>query len=333
MQVMNDRRAPRNALWRSDEDKWTVTGIAYCQAREEEKHELPASQTRQKGQTIFQKLCRFNQFQNMKRIAFVLFVLTAGCGLPFMAARSGYDSLVGRPADPNGKGCDYKDQVNNDPNPTAISLLVLHPVFDPVPGTLVPSYCSDTTTCSTGPASKMRYFKGQPMPRECAAYQDQLIQEGAQQRAEEEQRRREALEELLRESPVQSEHGLQNDLALANKLNPTQIEALRDVINGVTLTSEEQKSLAAIDQDQWHAISQLAAFSKWLGDKIKETQVQAAALQEQTEREEDRLQLATYEWLMEQAMARQAEAAQWQAAAAWRQQQCLSKISLGLGCY
>jgi hypothetical protein len=54
---------------------------------------------------------------------------------------------------------------------------------------------------------------------------------------------------------------------------------------------------------------------------------------EQLEREQDRVQLAIYQYLMTQAASRQADAARWQAAAAWRQQQCLRNLTQGLGCY
>lgn len=269
----------------------------------------------------------------MKWIAFLLFIFATGCGLPFMAARGGYDKLAGRPADPNGRGCDYKDRIYNDPNPNLISLLVLQPIFDPIPGALVPSYCSDTTTCNAGEAKPVRYYKDQPMPQACITYQDLLNQQAAYIQEEEEKKRKEAMEQLLKESPVQSEQGLRNDIELVNKLTPTQRAALRDAVNNVILTADEQKSLASIDQNQWHAITQLAAFSKWLNEKIQDAQAQAEAQQEQTEREEDRLRLSIYQSLTTEAAERQAAAAEWQAAAAWRQQQCLRNISTGLGCY
>ena len=160
------------------------------------------------------------------------------------------------------------------------------------------------------------------------------------ERMEAEQRRKEAVEALLRESPVQSEEGLKRDLAVVARLTPAQLEAMRDAANAVVLTKNEQKALRSISLDQWHALSQLAAFKKWLDDKSREAQAeaekqqeQAAQQQEQAEQERERTRLAVYQSLMAEAATRQASAAEWQAAAAWWQQRCLSNLSWGLRCY
>ncbi len=170
---------------------------------------------------------------------------------------------------------------------------------------------------------------------------------GGEADAEAKRKRKEAVEALLRDSPVQSEQGLRHDFELADKLTPAQQAALRDAVNNVILTNDEKRALKSITLDQWHAITQLAAFFKRLNDKIQQAQAQAEKQQEQAEQEqaqaeeqrqqvqleEDRVSQAIYQSLMTEAAERQAAAAQWQAAAAWRQQQCLGDISRGLRCY
>ncbi len=232
-----------------------------------------------------------------------------------MLVRAGYDKVVGRPTDPTGVGCNYRDSVYNDPNPPPIKSLVLNPVFDPVPALLVPSYCSDTTTCNDGGTRPVRYYREESEPQECITYQEQL-------RLQAERERKEAIEALLRESPVQSGETLRHDLEVVGQLTPEQMGAMRDGANNVVLTKEEDQSLKSITLEQWHAISQLVAFYRWLDEKTKEAQAQA---------EQERL--AVYQSLMAEAATRQAAAAEWQAAAQWRQQQCLKHIAAGLQCY
>jgi hypothetical protein len=159
------------------------------------------------------------------------------------------------------------------------------------------------------------------------------------------------MRQLLSQSPLQSETNLHRDLALLSKLTPAQNEALRDTSNGIVLTQKEKRALGSISPDQWHALSQMAAFYQWLNQRYQEAQAEAERQQQeaeaeaerqqqeaeykqaQVEQEEDRTRLAIYQYLMAQAAARQANASAWQAAAAWRQQQCLSSLSRGLGCY
>ncbi len=266
----------------------------------------------------------------------LLLVFVTGCGLPFMGIRYGYDAAAGRPADPTGKGgCDYWDSVNisTHPNLGLVPALILWPVFDPVPALFVASWCEDSTKCSISTSEEARYFKNQSEPQQCVAY-DRLLQAQRDEAARQaEQQRQEAVRKLLAESPVQSEQGLKRDLELAARLTPAQQEAIRDAASKVILTADEQTALASVSADQWHALSQLVAFFKWLDDETKQAEAQAKAQQELVEREEDRDRLAAYQYLTAQAASRQAGAAEWQAAAAWRQQRCLSNLSQGLSCY
>jgi hypothetical protein len=270
----------------------------------------------------------------LRRVTLTFWVVfLSGCGLPFIGIRAGYDAVAGRPADPTGKGgCDYLDTHLGHPNPDASTELILNPVSDPVPALYIASWCAETATCQSS-SGQLRYFSDQPKPHQCIAY-DELLQAQRQEQEREAQRQnQEALQKLLAESPVQSEQALKRDLDLAAKLTPEQQEAIRDVGNAVFLTADEHRTLASITPDQWHALSQLSAFFKWLNDKSQQAQTQDEKEHEQAEREEDRARLAAYQSLIADAAARQAYAAQWQAAILWRQQQCLNDLSHGLSCY
>jgi hypothetical protein len=287
----------------------------------------------------------------MRRVSFP--DIRTGCGLPFMLVRGGIDAAVGRPTDPTGRGgCGYYDHVvyparkgpdPNDPNSFAegavqgLVELIVEPLFDPVPALLVASWCGDTATCDGGGASPVKYFKDQALPDSCKEFAEQQEARRAEQekeaKEEAERERKEAVEALLRESPVQSEQGLNHDPELVGELTPAQQEAMRDAANHVVLTKDEEQALRSISLDQWHAVSQLAAFYKWLNDKFQEAQAQNEKQQEQTEREQENARLAVYQSLMVDAATRQAAAAEWQAAALWRQQQCLRNLTAGLQCY
>lgn len=187
-------------------------------------------------------------------------------------------------------------------------------------------------TCQSSDG-KWGYLPKDGEPQACLDYAEAMQAEAERQREAAERQRQEEIRELFAESPVQSEQGFKHDIELANKLTPTQLSALRDVTNNVILTADEQKALASIDLDQWHAITQLAAFYKWRNEKIQEAKAEAEREQQENEREEEELRLENYQSLMTEAAERQADAAQWQAAAAWRQQQCLSNMSRGFWCY
>jgi hypothetical protein len=205
--------------------------------------------------------------------------------------------------------------------------------------------------CEWDAGYQLTYFADQPVPYLCVAHERNLEKERAEKEANEEaerrrkeaeeaERSRRAAEELLRESPVQSEERLKRDLELVGTLTPAQQEATRDAGNHVVLTDSEERSLRSISLDQWHALSQLTAFYKWLNDKSKEAQAQAERQQEQAEkqqeqaeREQERARLAIYQSLMADAAARQAAAAEWQAASLWWQQRCLRNLTAGLQCY
>jgi hypothetical protein len=230
--------------------------------------------------------------------------------------------------------------------------------------TIQPTMQPTMLTCQYSETGEtLRYPSNQDEPQSCLDYIGAWYKKAGEKanedrrRADEEAKKRadrerqEAWRKLLTESPVQSEQGLKHDLELAEKLTPVQRTALDDAVNHVILTKNEKQALRSISLDQWHAISQLAAFYKWLNDKIQEAQAKAKAQaeqdrtqaeqeqaaaekqQEQVQREEDRVSLAIYQSLMTEAAERQAAATQWQAAAAWRQQQCLSDMSHGLRCY
>jgi hypothetical protein len=220
-------------------------------------------------------------FEEVGRTLLAMLVLLVGCGLadgcgaPFMLARAGYDQVAGRPEDPTGKGgCDYRDAHFGHPEQQFASELVVNPVSDPAAAMYIASWCEDTETCQSawGP---LRYYKDQSEPQACKDLQEELAEAEAREREhraseidrevqEAAQKRAEAVRELLSRSPVQSESNLNRDIAFPSRLTPEQNEALRDVSNGVVLTPKESQDLASISTDQWHALSQMAAFYTWL---------------------------------------------------------------------
>lgn len=181
------------------------------------------------------------------------------------------------------------------------------------------------------------YSRGQPEPQACIDHA-QIVEEQRQQLArmeEEEQKeaQEKAMRELLAQSPVHDEQTFEQDLAVVKTLTAKQLDAIRDVGNKVDLTAEEDKALASITQDQRHALSQLLAFFAWLKDREAEAQQAADQAREEQEREQDRANLAYYQALMAHAATEQAQAAQSQANALWRQQRCVRNLSLGWPCY
>jgi hypothetical protein len=121
---------------------------------------------------------------------------------------------------------------------------------------------------------QVAYSDNQPEPQACIEWAAQFRRKSEELEAkgrkeadqEAERKRQEAVRELLRESPVQCEQGLVRDLQLVDQLHSDQQEALRDAVNHVILTKKEERALRSVSLDQWHALSQLAVFYKWLND-------------------------------------------------------------------
>jgi hypothetical protein len=80
---------------------------------------------------------------------------------------------------------------------------------------------------------------------------------------------------LLAESPEGSLQQLSMDESTRKTLTPAQTEALNDSKLGVPLTSDEQKAIASLTQDQLRALARLAAQEEWLKQGAAQAQAQS----------------------------------------------------------